>query len=154
MSTYYKLFRRRTARIAVQGAALGLTAAAVVVAALAEKPATAAAVALVGASALLALKFSLVTGTRVTQVSKRTDTALPTEVVDTLHELHTRLDALEDSRRSGSIFDHRAEQVIAHVSALQFELARIDERLDTIERQLGVLGQTETPPDGSQHPRS
>jgi len=137
----------------MQGAALGLTVAAVVIAAVAEKPATAAAVAMVGASALLALKFGLVTGARVTQVSPRTDTALPAEVVDTLHHLHARLDVLEDARRSENIFDQRAEQVIAQVSALQFELARIDERLGTIERQLGVIGQTATPPVGSQHSR-
>ena len=138
----------------MQGTALGLTAAAVAIAAVAEKPATAAAVAMVGASSLLALKFGLVTGARVTQVSPRTDTALPAEVVDTLHHLHTRLDVLEDARRSENIFDQRAEQVIAQVSALQFELARIDERLGTIERQLGVIGQTATPPVGSQHSRS
>ena len=138
----------------MQGAALGLTVAAVVIAAVAEKPATAAAVAMVGASALLALKFGLVTGARVTQVSTRTDTALPAEVVDTLRHLHARLDVLEDARRSENIFDQRAEQVIAQVSALQFELARIDERLGTIERQLGVIGQTATPPVGSQHQRS
>lgn len=138
----------------MQGAALGLTVAAVVIAAVAEKPATAAAVAMVGASALLALKFGLVTGARVTQVSPRTDTALPAEVVDTLRHLHARLDVLEDARRSENIFDQRAEQVIAQVSALQFELARIDERLGTIERQLGVIGQTATPPVGSQHQRS
>ena len=138
----------------MQGAALGLTVAAVVIAAVAEKPATAAAVAMVGACALLALKFSLVTGTRVTQVSPRTDTALPAEVIDTLRHLHARLDVLEDARRSENIFDQRAEQVIAQVSALQFELARIDERLGTIERQLGVIGQTATPPVGSQHQRS
>jgi uncharacterized iron-regulated protein len=138
----------------MQGAALGLTVAAVVIAAVAEKPATAAAVAMVGASALLALKFGLVTGARVTQVSPRTDTALPAEVVDTLHHLHARLDVLEDARRSENIFDQRAEKVITQVSALQFELARIDERLGTIERQLGVIGQTATPPVGSQHQRS
>ena len=138
----------------MQGAALGLTVAAVVIAAVAEKPATAAAVAMVGASALLALKFGLVTGTRVTEVSPRTDTALPAEVIDTLRHLHARLDALEDARRSENIFDQRAEQVIAQVSALQFELARIDERLGTIERQLGVVGQTATPPVGSQQSRS
>jgi uncharacterized iron-regulated protein len=138
----------------MQGTALGLTAAAVAIAAVAEKPATAAAVAMVGASALLALKFGLVTGARVTQVSPRTDTALPAEVVETLHHLHARLDALEDARRSENIFDQRAERVIAQVSALQFELARIDERLGTIERQLGVIGQTATPPVGSQHQRS
>lgn len=138
----------------MQGTALGLTAAAVAIAAVAEKPATAAAVAMVGASALLALKFGLVTGARVTQVSPRTDTALPAEVVDTLHHLHARLDVLEDARRSENIFDQRAEKVITQVSALQFELARIDERLGTIERQLGVIGQTATPPVGSQHPRS
>lgn len=138
----------------MQGTALGLTAAAVAIAAVAEKPATAAAVAMVGATALLALKFGLVTGARVTQVSPRTDTALPAEVVDTLHHLHARLDVLEDARRSENIFDQRAEQVIAQVSALQFELARIDERLGAIERQLGVIGQTATPPVGSQHSRS
>jgi uncharacterized iron-regulated protein len=138
----------------MQGTALGLTVAAVVIAAVAEKPATAAAVAMVGASALLALKFGLVTGTRVTQVSPRTDAALPAEVIDTLRHLHARLDALEDARRSENIFDQRAEQVIAQVSALQFELARIDERLGTIERQLGVVGQTATPPVGSQQSRS
>ena len=138
----------------MQGTALGLTAAAVAIAAVAEKPATAAAVAMVGASALLALKFGLVTGAQITQVSPRTDTALPAEVVDTLHHLHARLDALEDARRSENIFDQRAERVIAQVSALQFELARIDERLGTIERQLGVIGQTATPPVGSQHSRS
>ena len=138
----------------MQGTALGLTVAAVAIAAVTERPATAAAVAMVGVSALLALKFGLVTGTRVTQVSPRTDTALPSEVVDTLHHLHARLDALEDARRSENIFDQRAEQVIAQVSALQFELARIDERLGAIERQLGVIGQTATPPVGSQHQRS
>jgi predicted CoA-binding protein len=138
----------------MQGTALGLTAAAVAIAAVAEKPATAAAVAMVGASALLALKFGLVTGARVTQVSPRTDTALPAEAVDTLHHLHARLDVLEDARRSENIFDQRAEKVITQVSALQFELARIDERLGTIERQLGVIGQTATPPVGSQHQRS
>lgn len=138
----------------MQGAALGLTVAAVVIAAVAEKPATAAAVAMVGAGALLALKLGLVTGARVTQVSPQTNSALPAEVVDTLHHLHARLDVLEDARRSENIFDQRAEQVIAQVSALQFELARIDERLGTIERQLGVVGQTATPPVGSQHQRS
>jgi hypothetical protein len=138
----------------MQGAALALTVAAVVITAVAEKPATAAAVAMIGASALLALKLGLVTGARVTQVSPRTNTALPAEVVDTLHHLHARLDALEDARRSESIFDQRAEQVIAQVSALQFELARIDERLGAIERQLGLIGQTATPPVGSQHQRS
>jgi hypothetical protein len=138
----------------MQGAALGLTLAAVVTAAVAEKPATAAAVAMVGASALLALKFALVTGTRVAQVHSERALRLPAEVVDALHDLRARLDALEDARRSENIFDRRAEQVIAQVSALQFELARIDERLDTIERQLGVVGQTATPPVGSQHPRS
>ena len=138
----------------MQGAALGLTVAAVIITAVAEKPATAAALAMVGASALLALKFGLVTGTRITQVSQRTDTALPAEVVDTLHNLRARIDALEDARRSESIFDLRSEQVIAQVSALQFDLARIDERLGTIERQLGVAGQTATPPAGSQSQRS
>ena len=138
----------------MQGAALGLTVAAVIIAAVTEKPATAAAVAMVGASALLALKFGLVTGTRIIQVSQRTGTALPAEVVDTLHDLRARIDALEDARRSESIFDLRSEQVIAQVSALQFELARIDERLGTIERQLGVAGQTATPPAGSQSQRS
>ena len=138
----------------MQGAALGLTIAAVMIAALAEKPATAAAVAMVGASALLALKFGLVTGTRITQVSQRTGTVLPAEVVDTLNDLRARIDALEDARRSENIFDLRSEQVIAQVSALQFELARIDERLGTIERQLGVAGQTATPPAGSQSQRS
>ena len=138
----------------MQGAALGLTIAAVMIAAVAEKPATAAAVAMVGASALLALKFGLVTGTRITQVSQRTGTAMPAEEVDTLHDLRARIDALEDARRSESIFDLRSEQVIAQVSALQFELARIDERLGTIERQLGVAGQTATPPAGSQSQRS
>ena len=122
----------------MQGAALALTVAAVVITAVAEKPATAAAVAMIGASALLALKLGLVTGARVTQVSPRTNAALPAEVVDTLPHLHARLDALEDAPRSESIFDQRAEQVIAQVSALQFELARIDERLGAMERQLGV----------------
>ena len=137
----------------MQGTALGLTAAAVAIAAVAEKPATAAAVAMVGASALLALKFGLVTGARVTQVSPRAGTAVRAGGADTVHHLHAGLGVLEDARRSENIFDQRAELVIAQVSALQFELARIDERLGTIERQLGVIGQTATPPVGSQHSR-
>jgi len=51
--------------------------------------------------------------------------------------IESRLDALERSRRDEDIFDLRAEQLIAQVATMQFEMARLDERLDAIEQQFG-----------------
>lgn len=152
----------------MQCSALGLTLTAVALAAVTER--TAAAVALIGASALFALKIGLVTGAQTARVALRptrqSDVTPPTPSIDALHDVRARveatehsammirgrLDALEERKESETVFDRRAENVIAQTATMQFELARIAERLAIIERQLGVPDREEIHADVPRDP--
>ena len=127
----------------MQFGTLGITVSAAVIAAVGEQTATAAAIAMIGASALLALKIGLVTGTQVARGALQDVQARMRQAEDSAALIGGRLDVLEDRQRSETVFDLRAEKAIADLASMQFELARIGEQLAIIEQQLGVPAWTE-----------